>query len=216
MYSGLRCENIIFDGQIAKSQRINLLYDDQHYHGITNLMTAMAKEYECPACNKGCTRGVQHKCDASCDACSAIPSCKQDNTRIPCDECNGHFRNSTRFENHKRLKVSGKTVCEARRRCRECGNMEGADHECNKRYCSQCQKKGVWGVGVKCLLFQTGPLELIRYCFLFLITKPRRKCTDTSYEHYRIWCSSSNFVPCAKTKPKWAWIDKDVVRENSF
>jgi hypothetical protein len=34
-----------------------------------------------------------------------------------------HFRSVTCYENHKRLKVSGKTV--AKRRCRECGAMEG-------------------------------------------------------------------------------------------
>jgi hypothetical protein len=62
----------MFDGQVATHERINLLYDDLHYHVITNLTAAMAKEYVCPACNKGCKRGAEHSCDASCDACSAI------------------------------------------------------------------------------------------------------------------------------------------------
>jgi hypothetical protein len=42
VYSGLRCDSILFDGQIATPHRINL-YDDQHYHVITNLTAAMAK-----------------------------------------------------------------------------------------------------------------------------------------------------------------------------
>jgi hypothetical protein len=112
LYSGLRCD-IMFDGQVTKSQRINLLYDDQHYHINTNLTAAMAKCYVCPAFNKGCRRNAQHKCDAYCDACSTIPPCIQDNARIPYDECNRHFRDTVCFENHKQLKISGKAVCEA-------------------------------------------------------------------------------------------------------
>jgi hypothetical protein len=114
VYSGLRCDNIMFDGQIATPQRINLLYGGQHYHVITNLTPAMAKRYVCPACNIGCERGAHHKCDASCDACSVTPPCIQDDARIPCDKCNGHFRKVAFFENHKRLKISGKTCARPR------------------------------------------------------------------------------------------------------
>ena len=67
----------------SQPQRINLCYDDQHYHVITKLTAAVAKEYVCPACNKGCRIGVQHRYEASCGACSAIPPCIQDNARIP-------------------------------------------------------------------------------------------------------------------------------------
>jgi hypothetical protein len=83
----------------------------------------MAKGYVCSACNEGCRRGAQHNCDASCEACSAILSCIPDNARFPCYEYNRHFRNATCFENHKRLKISGNTVCEAKIRCRQCGTM---------------------------------------------------------------------------------------------
>jgi hypothetical protein len=43
-----------------------------------------------------------------------------------------HFRNAAYFENHKQLKISGKTVCEAKKLCRECGVMEGRGLECKK------------------------------------------------------------------------------------
>jgi hypothetical protein len=43
VYSGLRCDSIMFDGQVATPQRINLLYEEQHYHVITNLTAAMGK-----------------------------------------------------------------------------------------------------------------------------------------------------------------------------
>jgi hypothetical protein len=56
VYSGLQCENIMFDGQVNASTRINLLYDDvnRHNHVITNLTGAMAQRYVCNGCNKGC------------------------------------------------------------------------------------------------------------------------------------------------------------------
>jgi len=131
VYSGLRSD-IIFDGQFASPQRINLLCIEAHYHAITNLAASMAKRYVCPACNIGCGSGVLHKCDASCDACSSIPPSIPDITRIPCDECNRH---------QKFLKISGKTLCEVKRRCRQCGAMKVENHKCNKQFCSQCLKE---------------------------------------------------------------------------
>ena len=72
VYSCLRCD-IMFDGQVATPQAINMRYEDRHYHVITNLMGEMAKGYMCPACNKGCSRGAEHRYDASCDTCSSNP-----------------------------------------------------------------------------------------------------------------------------------------------
>ena len=45
VYDGLRCDNIIFQGQTGSSKRINLLFDDviRHYHVITNLTGAWKK-----------------------------------------------------------------------------------------------------------------------------------------------------------------------------
>lgn len=56
VYSGLRCDSIMFDGQVATPWRINLLYDGQHYHVITNVTAAMAKRQVCPTFNKRCER----------------------------------------------------------------------------------------------------------------------------------------------------------------
>jgi hypothetical protein len=65
VYSGLKCENIMFDRQVTSPQRINLLYDGQHFHVINNLTAAMTRRYVCPACNKGLraarSTGVMHR-----------------------------------------------------------------------------------------------------------------------------------------------------------
>ena len=91
---------------------------------IMNLTAAMAKRYVCPVCNKGCKIGAQHRCDASCDARSVIPPCIQEYARNPCNECNRPFRNTECFENYRRLKISGKTVFEVKRRCCRCDALE--------------------------------------------------------------------------------------------
>ena len=62
VYQCLSCDNIMFEGRIESSKRINLLYDDvdRLYHVITNLTGAMAKRYVCKACNKRCESDVTH------------------------------------------------------------------------------------------------------------------------------------------------------------
>ena len=62
VFSGLNCEKIYFDGQVESQKRINLLYDevDHHYHVINNIKGAMAIQYVCKGCNKGCWRDVTH------------------------------------------------------------------------------------------------------------------------------------------------------------
>jgi hypothetical protein len=46
VYSGLRCENVIFDGHTDSNKRLNLLYDfkTNHFNVIVNLTGAMAKQ----------------------------------------------------------------------------------------------------------------------------------------------------------------------------
>jgi hypothetical protein len=62
VYTGLKCDQIMYDGQVDSPKRINLLYDDvtRHYHVINNLTGAMAKKFLCKACNKGCDQDVTH------------------------------------------------------------------------------------------------------------------------------------------------------------
>ena len=47
VYQGLACEDIMFEGQVDSSKRINLLYDnvEHQYHVIVNITGAMTKKY---------------------------------------------------------------------------------------------------------------------------------------------------------------------------
>jgi predicted Zn-dependent protease len=58
VYYDLRHNCIMFDGQTVSSQRINLLFDGEHYHVITKLTAALAVGYVCPACNEWCQTQV--------------------------------------------------------------------------------------------------------------------------------------------------------------
>jgi hypothetical protein len=102
VYTGLNCDSIIFEGQVETSERINLLYDTtRHYHEIGSLTDAMAKRFVCMACGKICSRDIMHTCDQTCSDCMASPPCVQAGVRIPCTDCNRHFRSQACFANHK-------------------------------------------------------------------------------------------------------------------
>ena len=138
VYRGLACEDVIFQGQVDSSKKINRLYDDveQHYHVIVNITGAMPKTYVCKACNKWCRQDVTHVCEETCSDCMASPPCVVSAVRIPCSECNRHFRSKACFANHKQSTSKKKTVCGRRRNCATCGTLvTRGNRDCNKRYC---------------------------------------------------------------------------------
>ena len=120
---GLSCENIMFEGRVVSAKRLSLLYDDveRHYHVITKLTGAMETQYACKACNKSCRRDVTHVCDPTCSDCMMSPPCAFQNIRIPCEECNRHFRSQKCFDIHKRNAPKERTVRESKRYCGTCG-----------------------------------------------------------------------------------------------
>ena len=140
VYQGLSCDNM-FAGHVESNKRLNLLYDDveRHYHVITNLTGDMAKKYVCKACGKSCRSDTAHNCDQTCSACMTSLPCAFEGIRIPCDECNRHFRSQNCYDNHKIRATKKKPVCERKRRCGTCGELViRENHECNKRYCQNC------------------------------------------------------------------------------
>ena len=139
VYTGLHCNEIMFEGCVEAAERLNLLYDEvtRHYHVIGNLTEAMARRYVCKACGKGCLRDVLHTCDQTCSSCMAIPPCVATGVRIPCADCGKHFSNQSCYANHKARIGNKKAVCERKRNCVTCGELifSCKPHECGKRYC---------------------------------------------------------------------------------
>jgi hypothetical protein len=60
VYIDLKCDLIIYEGQVDAPKTINLLFDDEekHCHVINNLVGAFTKRYVCKDCNKSCTSDV--------------------------------------------------------------------------------------------------------------------------------------------------------------
>ena len=86
VYTGLNCDEIMFEGRVEATESLRLLYDEvtRRYHVVRNLTTAMARRYVCKARGKGCRSDVSHTCDQTCSCCMASPPCVATWVRIPC------------------------------------------------------------------------------------------------------------------------------------
>ena len=137
VYTGLNCDEIMFEGRVDTPESLNPLYDEVtwHYHVTGDLTAAMARRYVCKACGKGCRSHVTHTCDKTCTSCMVSPPCVVTGLRIPCAVCDRHFRSQTCFANHKRQIGNNRAVCERKRQCGTCGEPVVSDrpHECGKR-----------------------------------------------------------------------------------
>jgi len=82
---GLGCVNIMFEGQVDSSNRLNLLYDyvDRLRLVFTNLTNAMARRYFCKACHKAFRSDVSHICYQTGSDCMSSPPCDFSNVRFP-------------------------------------------------------------------------------------------------------------------------------------
>ena len=106
------------------------------YHVITNVTCAMAKKYECKACNKAYASDITRIYDDTCSDCLTSTPCAFSNVLVSCDGCNGHFRCRACFDNRKQRTRKGNTVCECKLFCATCGVLMTSDtHVFNYRFC---------------------------------------------------------------------------------
>jgi len=66
---------MLFEGQVASTKSLNILYDDveRHYHVIAKFTAATARRYVCKWFNKSRRLDVTHACDQTCSDCMACP-----------------------------------------------------------------------------------------------------------------------------------------------
>ena len=85
---------------------------------------------------------TKHTCDKVCFLCNATPPCTKDQNKY-CSTCNRYFLSEKCFQNHITLKVKSKLVCQWRQVCRNCSYLVTgySKHECNKTFCTNCNKK---------------------------------------------------------------------------
>jgi len=131
----------MFEGRFESVKRLNLLYDDveRHYHVVTNLTSYMAKRYVCKLCNRICRSDITHVCNLTCRDCMTNPPCAFSEFRIPCDECNRHFRSRTVSPTISSAPQREKPYANVKHFCATCGAVVSREnHECNKRFCQNC------------------------------------------------------------------------------
>ena len=142
VFDGLSPDRLIFSENSLSDKKLYLLYDSDngHYNVITNIKAVMAKRCICNACDT--LYDKTHKCDKVCSLCNATPPCTKDQTKY-CTTCNRCFLSEKCFQNHMTLKVKSKLVCQWRQVCRNCSYLATgySKHECNKTFCTNCNKK---------------------------------------------------------------------------
>jgi len=156
------------------------------YHVIVNITGAMAKRFMCKACKESRASEATHICDQTCRDCTASPPCVISDVRIPCTECNRHFRNQACFAKQKQ-KTSKKSICELKICCANCGSPKRKNkHECSKRYCDTYKQNREVGH-----LSYMGPLKYVypanagkvHYVFYDFETTQNKLYYDTAKTH---------------------------------
>jgi hypothetical protein len=180
----------MFDGQVESEKRINLLYDNvtYHYHVINSMTGAFSRKYFCTGCNKGCERGVMHRCQETCSDCMSVPPCPYDNVRILCESCNRQFRSCACFDRHKTNKLGKKTICEKKRNCTICNRLiTDKRNECFKPFCTICQQNREIGhFYFMQLLKNKLPRSDVLFVFYDFETTEDTKFSENATEHILI------------------------------
>jgi len=107
--------------------------------------------------------------------------------RIPCSECNRHFRSQACLANHKQITSKKKSVCERRRNCATCGTLvTRGNRECNERCCEICnQNRNVGNLCFMRPLKDVLPANAnnVLYIFYDFETTQNKRYCDTAKEH---------------------------------
>ena len=124
---------------------IYLYYQANHFDVITKLPGFLNTSYFCHQCHKGYDHTTDHLCDEMCKSCRGV-GCTIENNGIICQECDRLFKNQTCYDRHKQEPIdgSGRTVCEAVRKCPKCHNSMDVrklnKHPCvDNKTCSTCE-----------------------------------------------------------------------------
>ena len=124
---------------------IYLYYQANHFDVITTLPGFLNTNYFCHQCHKGYDHTTDHLCDAMCQSCRGF-GCTIEDNGITCQECHRLFKNQVCYDRHKQEPIngSGKTVCEAVRKCLKCHNSMDVrklnNHPCvDNKKCSTCK-----------------------------------------------------------------------------
>jgi len=131
--------------------------------------------------------------------------------RIPCAQCNRHFRSQAGFKNNNQITSKNKSICERKRSCGTCGVLKSSNkHECSKRYCDTCKQNRE--VGHLCYmrsLKDVLPAKQTRQCTYFMILRtPKISCIPT---RRKLMCPTSS-VTNSSVRGVRRWMMTDCER----
>ena len=175
----------------------------KHYRVIGNLTDAMAKRCVLKACGKGCRRDITHTSDRTCSDSMPSPPCVSAGIRIPCADCNRHFRSQASFNNHKTKHGNKKAVCERKRKCGSCGApfMHDGKHECGKQFSVTCKAKTE--IGYLCYMQPLKnvlpPSNRVLYVFCNFEATQNTRYSDTAIVHVPNICIQQFCSQCEST-----------------
>lgn len=144
--------HIIFDGanmipidtDLINYQKLYILYNDNHFDVITNLLSCVARKKYCEQCNKGFSHNSQHVCKNKCKLCYRAPACNLENNKMHCVDCHRIFLGEDCLRTHKADgSYNGcRSICETLKICKECNyfiNCGMQTHICGQFYCKVCK-----------------------------------------------------------------------------
>ena len=123
---------IVYRGERHVQKKIVIYHANRHYYPVTSLAAFYDVEKVCHKCLKGYQRF--HRCDQGCTLCNHHEPCTTLTPRF-CGSCNITYPSYACFDRHV-------PICGDLYRCTTCGYKikRGNKHECNRTYCSVCQK----------------------------------------------------------------------------
>jgi len=135
----------------------------------------------------------------------SIPPCVYTHVRIPCESCNRTFRSQSCFDKHKTNKLKGKTVCEQKRNCSNCGSVVNPlhEHEYFKPYCDHCQQNREIGhlCYMRPLMNESPRSSNVLFVFYDFETTQDTKFSDSGTEHIPNLVCLQEFCSHCETQP---------------
>ena len=131
-------------------------------------------------------RDITHICDQTCSNGMASSPCVSTGIRIPCVDCDRHFRSQEYFANHKKRNGNKKPVCEGKRTVEHAANSSCRAKNTNAANSfATCASRGE--VGHLCytqpLKTVLPPSEGVLYVFYNFETTQNTRYSDTGKVH---------------------------------
>ena len=116
----------------------------KHFDVITSIPGFLNKSYFCHRCHKCYDHTSDHLCQDMCRSCRAF-GCVFEGNGIVCNECDRLFKNQACYDHHKEpIDGGGRSVCQAVRKCGECGKAMDVRRIKNGHICGKkCRTCGV-------------------------------------------------------------------------